>query len=190
MTYQIREITNPHQNLRLRPHVKAVACAQPTGESTQGHGKSLADEIWTLMQLDLYGPELYYMRGAGPKSHAKHELAVASLDDAIGGLRNDREYYAPRPQSAVLQTFRKWPNTAFAVICATAILCILLPLSIATSLISFSSSPVSAEPPGQMCVAVSEGEYQGARRKNLPLTKFGTYERTGRLGRYSYWYCH
>jgi hypothetical protein len=186
MTCQIRELT---KDARWRPCVKAVECAQPTGASTQNPRKSLADEIWTLMQFDLYRPELHYMRGAGPKWHAKHELAVASLDDAIGGLQTDREYYVPRQQRAVLQTFRNWPNTAFALVCATAILFILLPLIIATSLISFSSSPVSAEPPGQMCVAVSEGEYRGARRKNLLLTKFGTYERTGHLGRYSYWYC-
>ena len=32
------------------------------------------------MQFDLYRPELHYMRGPGPKWHAKQECAFASLD--------------------------------------------------------------------------------------------------------------
>jgi hypothetical protein len=56
-------------------------------------------------------------------------------------------------------------------------------LSIATSLIASSSSSVNAESLGKECVAVSKGEYQGAYRKKLLLTRFGTYVRTGRLGR-------
>ena len=56
MTSQIRDTTNP------------------------GPRKSLADEIWTLMQFDLYRPELHYMRGPGPRWRAKHEIACASLD--------------------------------------------------------------------------------------------------------------
>jgi hypothetical protein len=55
--------------------------------------------------------------------------------------------------------------------------------------IASSSSSVNADPPRSGCVAVSKGEYQGAYRKNLLHTRFGTYVRTGRLGRYSYWYC-
>ena len=52
------------------------------------------------------------------------------------------------------------------------------------------SAAVWANPPGNGCVAVSKGEYRGAYKKNLLSTRFGTYVRMGRLGRYSYWYCH
>jgi hypothetical protein len=50
------------------------------------------------MQFDLYRPELHYMRGPGPKWHAKQDLAFAPLDGAIGGLR--------------------WANTTVAAVCA------------------------------------------------------------------------
>ena len=93
-----------------------------------------------------------------------------------------------RAESMMLQTFKNWPNTTFAAICA-AVLSVVFLLSIATSLIASSSSSVNAEPPGKGCVAVSKDEYQGAYRKKLLLTRFGTYVRTGRLGRYYYWYC-
>jgi hypothetical protein len=89
----------------------------------------------------------------------------------------------------MLQTFKNWPNTKVAAICVGVLFVVFL-LGIATSLIASSSSLVNAEPPGKGCVAVSEGEYQGAYRKKLLLTRFGAYERTGRLGRYDYWYCH
>jgi hypothetical protein len=89
----------------------------------------------------------------------------------------------------MLQTFKNWPNATFAAICAGGVLSVLFLLSIATLLIASSSSSVSAEPPGNGCVGVSQVEYQGAYRKKLLLTRFGTYERTGRLGQYYYWYC-
>jgi hypothetical protein len=185
------------------------------------------------MRFDSYSPELHYMRGPGPKWHAKHDLAFASLNAAIGGSRNDNECCAlrqrlpspmlassyremptlstknadavrdannearrntslsvKRAESMMLQIFKNWPNTTFAAICAAAVLSVVFPLSIATSLIASSSSLVNAEPPGNGCVAVSKGEYQGAYRKKLLLTRFGAYERTGRLGRHDYWYCH
>ena len=46
------------------------------------------------MQFDSYRPELHYMRGPGPKWHAKHDHAFASLDRGIGGSRDDNEYCA------------------------------------------------------------------------------------------------
>jgi hypothetical protein len=38
------------------------------------------------MQFDSYKPELHYMRGPGPKWHAKHDPALAS--SGIGGSRD------------------------------------------------------------------------------------------------------
>jgi len=133
--------------------------------------KSPADVIRTLLQFDSYRPELHYMRGRGPKWHAKHELAFASLDGAT-------------------QTSKSWPNATFAAVWLAAVLSVLFFLFIATSLIASSSSSVNADPPRNGCVAVSKGEYRGAYKKNLLHTRFGTYVRMGRLGRYSYWYCH
>ena len=89
----------------------------------------------------------------------------------------------------MLQPFKNWPNTTFAAICVAMVLSVVFLLGIATSLIASSSSLVNAEPPAKGCVAVSKDEYQGAYRKKLLLTRFGTYVRMGRLGRYSYWYC-
>jgi len=230
MTYQIREITNPHQDPLRRPCVKTVERSQPASASPYCPHMSLADEVWRLMQFDLYRPELHYMRGPGPKWRAKHDRTFTSLDDAIGFSRNDSECCAPgqpllspvlnssytgiptltmnadavsganearrdislsakRTENMILQTFRSWPNATFAAICAAGVLCVLLLLSIATSLIAISSSSANAEPPGQACVAISEGEYNGAYRKNLLLTRFGTYERVKHFGQYSYWYC-
>ena len=88
----------------------------------------------------------------------------------------------------MLQTFKNWPSSTVAAICA-GVLSVVFLLSIATLLTASSSSSVNGEPPEKGCVAVSQGEYQGAYRKKLLLTRFGTYERTGRLGQDSYWYC-
>jgi hypothetical protein len=88
----------------------------------------------------------------------------------------------------MLQTLKNWPNTTIAAIGAGVVSAVFL-LSIVTLFIASSSSSVNADPPRSGCVAVSKGEYQGAYRKNLLHTRFGTYVRTGRLGRYSYWYC-
>jgi hypothetical protein len=181
------------------------------------------------MQFDSYRPELHYMRGPGPKWHATHDLAYASLDSAIGGSRSDKECCArrrrlpspmlassyramptpptknaddadnearhnaslsvKRAENMMLQTFRNWPNTTFAASCAAGVLSVVFLLSIATSLIAASPSSANADPPAKGCVAVSKGEYQGAYRKKLLQTRFGTYVRTGRLGRRYYWYC-
>jgi hypothetical protein len=57
-------------------------------------------------------------------------------------------------------------------------------------LVALPSSLVNAkQPPHRGCVAVSKGEYQGAKKKSLLRTRFGTYVRTGRLWRRYYWYC-
>jgi hypothetical protein len=162
------------------------------------------------MPFDLYRPELHYMRGRGPKWHTRHDLescvpgrhipghmlasshsgmprpstiTADAVRDANEAKRNDRA------GNMMLQTFRNWPNVTFVAICIAGVLSVLFLLSIATSLIASSSSSVNAEPPENGCVAIARGEYQGAYRKKLLLTRFGTYERTGQLGRYSYWYC-
>ena len=58
-------------------------------------------------------------------------------------------------------------------------------------LIAFPSSSVNAEQPYRKgCLAVPKSEYDSANRKKTLRTKFGTYERTGRLWRRYYWYCH
>jgi hypothetical protein len=185
-----------------------------------------------LLQFNSYRPELHYMRGPGPKWHAKHDRAFVSRDGAIGGSRNDNECSAPRQrlprpmlassyrgmptppiknadavhgandeakrnaslcvkraEGMMLQAFKNWPNTTFTSICAAGVLSVLFLLSIATSFIASSSSSVNAKPPETGCVAVSKGEYQGAYRKKLVRTRFGTYVRMGRLGQRSYWYC-
>ena len=225
MTYQILNTENPRRDPRSRPCIKAVERTPPTSATTY-----CLNKIQTLIHFDEYRPELHYMRGPGPKWHAKHDLAFASLDVAIGGSRIDNECCAPRQrlpspvlaslhrgtptpytknvgvrdadnearrsaslsvkraESRMLQAFKNWPNTTVAAICA-GILSVVFLLSIATLLIASSSSSANAEPPGDGCVAVSQGEYQGAYRKKLLLTRFGTYERTGRLGQYYYWYC-
>lgn len=230
MIYQFLNTENPLRDPRWRPSIKAVERTPPTRATTYCLNKNLADAIRTLIRFDSYRPELHYMRGAGPKWHAKHDLTFASLDGAINGPRIENECCAPRQclpspvlassyrgmptpytknvdvrdadnearrnaslavkqaESRMLQAFKNWPNTAVAAICA-GILSVVFLLSIATLLIASSSSSVNAEPPGNGCVAVSQAEYQGAYRKKLLLTRFGTYERTGRLGQYSYWYC-
>ena len=77
-----------------RPCVKAVERARPSSATTYCLTQDLADAIRTLMQFDSYRPELHYMRGPGPKWHAKHDHAFASLDKAIGDSRDDNGYYA------------------------------------------------------------------------------------------------
>ena len=69
-------------------------CAAIQRNNLLSHTKDLADAIRTLMQFDSYRPELHYMRGPGPKWHAKHDHAFALLDSAVGGSRADNEYRA------------------------------------------------------------------------------------------------
>jgi len=57
-------------------------------------------------------------------------------------------------------------------------------------LIAFQPSSANAEqPPHKGCVAISKGEYQGAKKKKLLRARFGTYVRTGRFWGRHYWYC-
>ena len=112
-----------------------------------------------------------------------------AVRDANDEARCNASLSVKRAESMMLQTFKNWPNTTFAAICAAMVLSVVFLLGIATSLIASSSSLVNAEPSAKGCVAVSKDEYQGAYRKKLLLTRFGTYVRMGRLGRYSYWYC-
>lgn len=98
MTYQFWNTENPLRDPRWRPCIKAVERTPPTSVTTYCLPKNLADAIRTLMQFGSYKPELHYMRGAGPKWHAKHDLALASLDGAVGRLWNDNECCAPRPR--------------------------------------------------------------------------------------------
>lgn len=68
-----------------------------------------------LLQFDSYRPELHYMRGPGPKWHAKHDLAFVSLDGAIGGSRNDNECSAPRhrlPRPMLASSYRGMPTAS------------------------------------------------------------------------------
>jgi hypothetical protein len=62
------------------------------GESTSASTSRLTEGsvglVRTLaMRFDSYRPELHYMRGPGPKWHAKHDPAPASTDDARSGVR-------------------------------------------------------------------------------------------------------
>jgi len=53
--------------------------------AASGFGADFADLVHTLTTalFDTYRPELHYMRGPGPRWHAKHAPARASID-AIG----------------------------------------------------------------------------------------------------------
>ena len=67
-----------------------------------------------------------------------------------------------------------------AWICAAAIL-----------LNASCASPAGAEEATRKgCVAVAKQEYDAAKKQRLQQTRFGTYVRTGRLGRRTYLYCH
>jgi hypothetical protein len=47
----------------------------------------LLDLVFTLTAaFDSYRPELHYMRGPGPKWHAKHAPAKADMGDAMPAL--------------------------------------------------------------------------------------------------------
>ena len=69
-------------------------CAAIQRNNLLSHTKDLADAIRTLMQFDSYRPELHYMRGPGPKWHAKHDHVFGSLDRGIGSSRDDNGYRA------------------------------------------------------------------------------------------------
>jgi hypothetical protein len=57
-------------------------------------------------------------------------------------------------------------------------------------LIACHSSPASAEQaPPKTCAVISSQEYAAAKKQNLLRSQFGSYVRTGGLGRRQYWYC-
>jgi hypothetical protein len=63
------------------------------------------------------------------------------------------------------------------------------PAVIGLMLLTLSSSPVISEAPTKRCVAISKGEYDGAKRDKLLHARFGAYLKTGWFWRRSYWYC-
>ncbi|MGH6770981.1 MAG: hypothetical protein ACRECO_18385 [Xanthobacteraceae bacterium] len=60
----------------------------PTSKSRRnGVGTGLVDFARTLRTLaDPYRPELHYMRGPGPKWHAKHDRSAAPEAPRLAGL--------------------------------------------------------------------------------------------------------
>ena len=53
-----------------------------TRHQAQGLAADLADLVQNLARglFDTYRPELHYMRGPGPKWHAKHDLVRTAID--------------------------------------------------------------------------------------------------------------
>jgi hypothetical protein len=63
---------------------KVMQHREPTSPKTSLTG-DFADLLRTLMMpFDSYRPELHYLRGPGPKWHAKNDPAPASLDNTRG----------------------------------------------------------------------------------------------------------
>ena len=150
-------------------------------------GGSQNDSECCAPRQRLRSPMLASSYRGKPASYTKITKNV-DVRNASNEARPSGSFAVKRAESRLLQTFKNWLNSKIAAICA-AVLSVLFLLSIATLLTVSSSSSVNADPPGKGCAAVSQGEYQGAYRKKLLLTRFGTYERTGRLGQYYYWYC-
>jgi hypothetical protein len=64
---------------------KFLQYRQSTNANTSRLTERFTGLIRTLMmQFDPYRPELYYMRGPGPKWHAKNDPAAAALDNIRG----------------------------------------------------------------------------------------------------------
>ena len=63
----------------------ARSAVQRDGRATPVLAAELADLLRLLKSLiDPYRPELHYMRGPGPKWHAKHRPAAAEANPAPG----------------------------------------------------------------------------------------------------------
>jgi hypothetical protein len=60
-----------------------------TRHQAQGLAADLADLVQSLARglFDSYRPELHYMRGPGPKWHAKHDRAPAAFETMPGLVR-------------------------------------------------------------------------------------------------------
>jgi hypothetical protein len=69
---------------------KMATRSLPARNRAAGLAADLADILHSLASLlDPYRPELHYMRGPGPKWHAKHDRAPAALDAMadLAGMR-------------------------------------------------------------------------------------------------------
>ena len=53
-------------------------------------------DLMLITRFTPYRPELHYMRGPGPKWHAKNDSRTASLDDVLADLRTPM-HVAARP---------------------------------------------------------------------------------------------
>jgi hypothetical protein len=56
-------------------------------------------------------------------------------------------------------------------------------------LLTWPPSPEMSQPPAEGCVAISKGEYDGAKRDKLLREPFGAYVATGSLWHHAYWLC-
>jgi len=45
-------------------------------------------DLMLITRFTPYRPELHYMRGPGPKWHAKNDLRSVSRDDALGDVKD------------------------------------------------------------------------------------------------------
>ena len=64
-------------------------CVMASNKTAPSIGKAVAD-LWRSVTTDLFGgyqPERHYMRGPGPKWHAKHARPAVSEPD-LGGMAN------------------------------------------------------------------------------------------------------
>jgi hypothetical protein len=69
--------------MAMAKEAKAKTAAQRNGRA--GLASELADVLRLVRSLfDPYRPELHYMRGPGPKWHAKHRAAAADALPAPG----------------------------------------------------------------------------------------------------------
>ena len=72
---------------RHRPQEGSMASSSTAASSSAGAGvdDGLTDDLGALMRalkalIDPYRPEQHYMRGPGPKWHAKHDPAESEID--------------------------------------------------------------------------------------------------------------
>ena len=56
-------------------------------------------------------------------------------------------------------------------------------------LLAIPPSPGTSQPPAKRCLAISKGEYDGAKRDKLLRVELGGYVETGRFRSRAYWYC-
>jgi hypothetical protein len=56
-------------------------------------------------------------------------------------------------------------------------------------MLTLPSAPGMSQPPAARCLAISKGEYDGAKREKLLRVRFGAYVATGRPWQHAYWYC-